>query len=533
MPLALPFPSAMGAKAKTNKDRNAARNARKKQAKAEKEEPASAVVAAAPSSSSTTTSSSEVDVVYVAAELDMGGMEEFKDLVAAQAALAPTLEEAVPEAAAVNSDSDSDSDEEFTVTKKGPSRREQKAMRLSIAELKQAVADPSLVESHDVASADPLLLLHLKAVKSAVPVPSHWAQKRKYLQGKRGVEKAAFTLPKFIEDTGIGEVRGASQEDESKMSAKQKGRSRVAPKMGKIDVDYKTLHDAFFKYQSKPSMSTFGELYYEGKEFEQDVSVYKPGIISDELKAALGMPDGAPPPWLVNMQRYGPPPSYPNLKIPGLTAPLPSGASFGFHPGGWGKPPLDAYGRPLYGDVFGGDKGEEPDFVYAGDGTVVGKKPWGARPERDADESDSESDDDDDDDDDDEAEGEEGEDSGEVPADGADSVASSLADGYNSVATKDLKLRKEEDESTVGGGETPQLYTVLQTKARKAADGSDIFGSDVQYVLPGGGGADSTLSGAESIISKAANSDKRKRNDDSDSDDDDDGEGGDAKKFKF
>lgn len=23
------------------------------------------------------------------------------------------------------------------------------------------------------------------------------------------------------------------------------------------------------------------------------------------------------------------------------------------HPGGWGKPPVDEYGRPLYGDVFG------------------------------------------------------------------------------------------------------------------------------------------------------------------------------------
>ena len=41
------------------------------------------------------------------------------------------------------------------------------------------------------------------------------------------------------------------------------------------------------------------------------------------------MPDGAPPPWLINMQRYGPPPSYANLKIPGLSAPIPDGATFG------------------------------------------------------------------------------------------------------------------------------------------------------------------------------------------------------------
>jgi splicing factor 3B subunit 2 len=53
------------------------------------------------------------------------------------------------------------------------------------------------------------------------------------------------------------------------------------------------------------------------------------------------------------MQRYGPPPSYPNLKIPGLNAPIPESCSFGYHAGGWGKPPVDEYGRPLYGDVFG------------------------------------------------------------------------------------------------------------------------------------------------------------------------------------
>ncbi|MFS8026407.1 putative PSP, proline-rich [Helianthus anomalus] len=84
----------------------------------------------------------------------------------------------------------------------------------------------------------------------------------------------------------------------------------------------------------------------------------KPGTLSHELKEALGMPEGAPPPWLINMQRYGPPPSYPHLKIPGLNAPIPHGASFGYHPGGWGKPPVDEFGRPVYGDVFG--QQEEP-----------------------------------------------------------------------------------------------------------------------------------------------------------------------------
>ena len=33
------------------------------------------------------------------------------------------------------------------------------------------------------------------------------------------------------------------------------------------------LHDAFFKYQTKPKMTGMGELYYEGKEYEMDLKV--------------------------------------------------------------------------------------------------------------------------------------------------------------------------------------------------------------------------------------------------------------------
>ena len=70
---------------------------------------------------------------------------------------------------------------------------------------------------------------------------------------------------------------------------------------------------------------------------------------------------------MVLARRYGPPPSYPQLKVPGLNAPIPPGATFGYHPGGWGKPPVDAYGRPLYGDVFGqGDAGDDDDEVGVG-----------------------------------------------------------------------------------------------------------------------------------------------------------------------
>ena len=35
------------------------------------------------------------------------------------------------------------------------------------------------------------------------------------------------------------------------------------------------------------------------------------------------------------------------------------GCMFGYHAGGWGKPPVDEHGKPLYGDVFGT---QNPDF---------------------------------------------------------------------------------------------------------------------------------------------------------------------------
>lgn len=67
------------------------------------------------------------------------------------------------------------------------------------------------------------------------------------MQGKRGIEKAPFDLPGFIKKTGIMEMRAALAEKEDQKTLKAKMRERVRPKMGKIDIDYQKLHDAFFK----------------------------------------------------------------------------------------------------------------------------------------------------------------------------------------------------------------------------------------------------------------------------------------------
>lgn len=65
--------------------------------------------------------------------------------------------------------------------------------------------------------------------------------------------------PAWIAETGIGEQRDAVRAKEASQTLRQKTRERVQPKMGKIDIDYQKLHDAFFRYQGKPKMTRFGE----------------------------------------------------------------------------------------------------------------------------------------------------------------------------------------------------------------------------------------------------------------------------------
>ena len=127
---------------------------------------------------------------------------------------------------------------------------------MSVFELKMKSSRPDLVENWDVTAPDPLFLIKLKQIRNSVPVPDHWNQKRSYLQYKRGVHKKAFKLPDFIENTGINKLREKTGDDGK--SLKQRMRERIQPKMGKIEIDYNILHDAFFKNQKAPGLSKHG-----------------------------------------------------------------------------------------------------------------------------------------------------------------------------------------------------------------------------------------------------------------------------------
>lgn len=378
---------------------------------------------------------------------------------------------------------------------------------LSIAELKALVKIPEVVEWQDISSSDPRLLVQIKAQRNVVPVPPHWSMKREYLSSKRGIEKSAFRLPKFITDTGISEMRDALLEKQAEQTMKQKQRERVNPKMNKLDIDYQKLYDAFFRFQTKPELTRFGEVYYEGKETEVDYQHFRPGDLTDMSKEALGMPPGAPPPWLINQQRFGPPPSYPTLKIPGLNAPPPSGGSWGFHPGGWGKPPVDEFNRPLYGgDVFGltaqnganaGATAPAAQIQLQASDTID-RSLWGElqpREEEESEEEESEEEEDDDEDEDD-AGGLETPSGLETPGGYASTVHPDYpGQGVETSMAGEMDLRKERRGFDTEESSAPRsAYTVLPERQVRA---EGFFGSDRAYDMTAAQRAGMNVLGSE------------------------------------
>ncbi|KAH8677532.1 hypothetical protein BX600DRAFT_130673 [Xylariales sp. PMI_506] len=376
-------------------------------------------------------------------------------------------------------DDDIPEDSEETGPPKLSKKKRKMLNKLSVAELKALVRKPEVVDWQDTSSTDPRLLVQIKAQRNVVPVPSHWSLKREYLSSKRGVEKSAFKLPKFIADTGITEMRDAVLEKQAEQSLKQKQRERVQGKMGKLDIDYQKLYDAFFRFQEKPTLTRFGEVYFEGKEFETDLRHLRPGELSDTLKEALSIPPGAPPPWLIHQQRFGPPPSYPSLRIPGLNAPIPSGAQWGFNPGCWGKPPVDEYNRPLFGgDIFGI---MQPTQTAPLSGDPVERTVWGElQPPEEESEEEEEEDEEEDDDEEEDGTGLQTPSGMETPGGLASSVPTEYGTQTESVAGEfDLRKNRRGYE-TEDSSHPRSAYTIVPERQARA---EGFFGSDRTYDL--------------------------------------------------
>jgi splicing factor 3B subunit 2 len=72
-------------------------------------------------------------------------------------------------------------------------------------------------------------------------------------------KKPSFQLPASTADTS-SVVLGSVKEKEANMSLKAQTCGCVQPKMGKVDIEYPGLHDTFFKLQTKPPVTCFGEM---------------------------------------------------------------------------------------------------------------------------------------------------------------------------------------------------------------------------------------------------------------------------------
>ena len=220
-------------------------------------------------------------------------------------------------------------------SRKKRKRRMKEKGNQSLAELKSKAPYPEVVEPWDTNAPDPELLIHFKCMPNTVPVPIHWAQNGKYLQSQRGKVRKPYKLPDYIEATGISRLRLI--EIPVHITLQQKTRKRMRPKLGRTEIDYQILYDAFFKYQTKKRLTKLGEVYYEGKEVDKRMSKYRPGKLTKQLRAALGISGTTIPPFVQNMQRYGPPPAYPFLKIPGVNIPDDDSSALAT-PGLWEQP---------------------------------------------------------------------------------------------------------------------------------------------------------------------------------------------------
>jgi splicing factor 3B subunit 2 len=235
----------------------------------------------------------------------------------------------------------------------------------SLEELKIRVAqkycdDPEpyirVCTDHDGHAEDPLFLIALKMLSHSVPVPRHWdAHRRQFNQNQTDRALPLHIMPAAIEhSTKVREIR----------------------KAGNTSLINQRSIAACFATGSPFSIKTFGvplsrhgDVFYEGKWLAR--SRCRPGFMSEELRAALGMRSAtAPPPWIHKMQSLKQlPPAYLNIKFPGINAPVPLGASWGSAEGQWGNPPRNEHNSFLF-----------PGVTYDTPPPVEKRQPWGSIP---------------------------------------------------------------------------------------------------------------------------------------------------------
>jgi splicing factor 3B subunit 2 len=186
------------------------------------------------------------------------------------------------------------------------------------------------------------------------------------------------------------------------------------------------------------------------------------------------MQTGSPPPWLHHMQRVGMPPSYQTLRIPGMNAPRPPGTEYGYHPGGWGQPPLDEYGNALFPEAF-----SEPVEYDRMEFPLLEGNHWGvlAKEEYESSEEEKES-----------SEEEEEEEEAMAALAGVEISAAPVQEEDTDLSGIETPLSGMETPSNIEATlrktkKNKELYTVLEQRETSVSSG-ELYGSSHLYVVP-------------------------------------------------
>ena len=231
-----------------------------------------------------------------------------------------------------------------------PPKKKLRLERMTQDELAVAVGELSrFVEHNDCCAPDPVFLVYLKASRNTVPVPRHWGSKSAYLSRQTDRPPATYVVPPFIEVTGVGAMRNGNW-------------------------NLKELARPFLQANpATPGMPLLGhgDVFYDGKDIRSLRKAFTPGVLSEALRSALGMGPASPPPWLHAMQQLAClPPAYPKIKIPGLNAPIPAGAQWGYSASQWGQPPRTESGAFLFPSVMPGGETKKKLLLW---GTPTGE----------------------------------------------------------------------------------------------------------------------------------------------------------------
>ncbi|KEG11268.1 putative spliceosome-associated protein [Trypanosoma grayi] len=225
------------------------------------------------------------------------------------------------------------------LTGKSGRRREKipwESLKVTVAERYGAAAS-AVVEEHDGNAEDPLFTVLLKSTRRTVPVPRHWSQLRAFLSNQADRERATEIVPPEIATLGVERIRATRDK-----KANPDQIAFVTCFITGTPLRRKRFH---------VNISSFGDIFYEGRWLPR--TQHEPGVLSQRLRAALGMGPHSPPPWLYGMQAMRRlPPAYPALKVPGLNAPIPPGAQWGNGEGQWGQPPRNENNTFLFPGVM-------------------------------------------------------------------------------------------------------------------------------------------------------------------------------------